>query len=76
MSYFSESSGSYSMASSISGMTGMEIIPAERPMMHRPKNMKTGYFWNSKSWSDPPIMSIATVIMIKPIRMIPRFLIL
>lgn len=76
MSYLSDSSGSYSMDSSISGITGIEIIPAESPIIQRPKKMKTGYFWNSNSWSDPPIISIATVIMMKPIRIMPLFLIL
>ena len=76
MSYFSASMESSSIDSSISGSTGILIMPAESPIRQSPIKMKTGYFWNSKRLSEPPIMSIATVIWMNPIKIIPRFLIL
>jgi len=44
ISYFVANSSSYSIHSSISGRTGIEIIPHDKPMRQRPRKIKTGYF--------------------------------
>lgn len=60
------------MLSSISGSTGMETNPAERPIRQRPKKAKMGFF-SKFNKDEPPIMSIEMEMVKNPITMRPRF---
>ena len=54
----------------------METSPADRPTNISPRKTKTGYLSKltiSSKKSEPPIMSIAVAIIIRPIRMRPLF---